>query len=51
MMGQNAGEKELLNRIYEEQAEWAKTNGDWKQCGQLLITSKNYKKAVELYQK
>lgn len=48
---QNASDKDLLSRIYEEQAEWAKTNGDWKQSGQLLITSKNYKKAIELYQK
>jgi|688.fasta_scaffold157175_1 hypothetical protein len=47
----NQSDKDLLARIYEEQAEWAKTNGDWKQSGQLLITSKNYKKAIELYTK
>ena len=34
-----------------EQAEWAKTNGDWKQAGQLYITSKNYKKAIDVYTK
>jgi hypothetical protein len=26
-------------------------NGDWKLSGSLLTTSKNYKKAIELYQK
>lgn len=48
-MGQGQGsnsDKDLLSKIYEEQAEWSKANGDWKQSGQLLITSKNYKKAI-----
>lgn len=40
-----------MSKIYEEQAEWARSNGDWKQSCQLFITSKNYKKAIEIYQK
>lgn len=46
MGNQNQSDKDLLARIYEEQAEWARVNGDWKQSGSLLITSKNYKKAI-----
>ena len=46
---QSQSDKELLNRIYEEQADWARANGDWKLSGSLLTTSKNYKKAIELY--
>ena len=51
MGNQGQSDKELLNRIYEDQAEWARVNGDWKLSGSLLTTSKNYKKAIELYQK
>ena len=49
MGGVNQNEKDLLNKIYEEQAEWARVNGDWKMSGSLLITSKNYRKAIDLY--
>ena len=51
MGGVNQNEKELLTRIYEEQADWALINGDWKLAAQLLMNCKNYKKAIEIYQK
>lgn len=51
MGNNNSQNKELLSNLYLEQASWAQTNGDWKMAGQLYITSKNYKKAIDLYQK
>ena len=40
-----------MENLLLEQAEWAKANNDWKQAGQLYISSKNYRKAIDIYTK
>ena len=51
MGGVNQNEKDLINKIYEAQAQWAMTNGDPKQAASLYIACKLYKKAIEIYEK
>ena len=40
-----------MSGILNEQAIWALQNGDWKTAGQLYLSSRNYKKAIEIYGK
>ena len=40
-----------MSNLKNEQASWALANGDWKQAGQLYITAKNYKTAIDIYMK
>ncbi len=47
----NEETREALSNIYLEQAEWSRANGNWKIAGQLYMTSKNYKKAIDIYTK
>lgn len=50
-MSSSSDTKELLGTLYVEQAEWLILNGEWMKAGQLYIAIKQYKKALELYQK
>jgi hypothetical protein len=43
--------KNILSTLVSEQASWALANADWKQAGQLYITNKNYKTAIDIYLK
>jgi hypothetical protein len=40
-----------MSTLVAEQAGWALANGDWKQAGQLYISNKNYKTAIDIYLK
>lgn len=40
-----------MSTLVGEQASWALANGDWKQAGQLYISIKSYKTAIDIYLK
>ena len=49
MGGTTLETKNIMNGLVSEQASWAQANGDWEQAGQLYITAKNYKTAIDIY--
>jgi intraflagellar transport protein 122 len=40
-----------MSSIMNAQAEWALQNNDWKTAASLFISSRNYKKAIDIYGK
>ena len=51
MGGTTLETKNIMSNLMSEQASWSLANGDWKQAGQLYITAKNYKTAIDIYMK